>query len=141
MKRWDFEGPFKPLHVMNPTRLAFIHSTLCQHLRLIFQLYITFFLYIIFLFHQVSVGNINYWFYIGFCISLGTLRGRGRLKIFDAQTQYCTIWRHEQFLKNYNIIKQIGHCCFVATRGAHGLVGAVFFQIFYRTDRGWFFHN
>ena len=29
----------------------------------------------------------------------------------------------------------------MATRGAHALVGAVFFQIFYRTDRGWFFHN
>nr|XP_023917488.1 ubiquinone biosynthesis O-methyltransferase, mitochondrial-like isoform X3 [Quercus suber]XP_023917496.1 ubiquinone biosynthesis O-methyltransferase, mitochondrial-like isoform X3 [Quercus suber]XP_023917504.1 ubiquinone biosynthesis O-methyltransferase, mitochondrial-like isoform X3 [Quercus suber] len=28
---WDFEGPFKPLHVMNPTRLAFIRSTLCRH--------------------------------------------------------------------------------------------------------------
>ncbi|KAK4583641.1 hypothetical protein RGQ29_026394, partial [Quercus rubra] len=28
---WNSEGPFKPLHVMNPTRLAFIRSTLCQH--------------------------------------------------------------------------------------------------------------
>ncbi|XP_050242557.1 ubiquinone biosynthesis O-methyltransferase, mitochondrial-like isoform X2 [Quercus robur] len=28
---WDSEGPFKPLHVMNPTRLAFIRSTLCRH--------------------------------------------------------------------------------------------------------------
>lgn len=28
---WDAEGPFKPLHVMNPTRLAFIRSTLCRH--------------------------------------------------------------------------------------------------------------
>ncbi|KAG6416832.1 hypothetical protein SASPL_124273 [Salvia splendens] len=25
---WDAEGPFKPLHAMNPTRLAFIRSTL-----------------------------------------------------------------------------------------------------------------
>ena len=29
--RWDSEGPFKPLHAMNPTRLAFIRSTLCRH--------------------------------------------------------------------------------------------------------------
>lgn len=28
---WDSEGPFKPLHNMNPTRLAFIRSTLCRH--------------------------------------------------------------------------------------------------------------
>ncbi|KAI7732881.1 hypothetical protein M8C21_015359, partial [Ambrosia artemisiifolia] len=28
---WDVEGPFKPLHVMNPTRLAFLRSTLCRH--------------------------------------------------------------------------------------------------------------
>ncbi|CAI0545447.1 unnamed protein product [Linum tenue] len=28
---WDSEGPFKPLHAMNPTRLAFIRSTLCRH--------------------------------------------------------------------------------------------------------------
>ncbi|KAL2476615.1 Ubiquinone biosynthesis O-methyltransferase [Abeliophyllum distichum] len=28
---WNAEGPFKPLHVMNPTRLAFIRSTLCRH--------------------------------------------------------------------------------------------------------------
>ncbi|XP_021275197.1 ubiquinone biosynthesis O-methyltransferase, mitochondrial isoform X4 [Herrania umbratica] len=28
---WDSEGPFKPLHIMNPTRLAFIRSTLCRH--------------------------------------------------------------------------------------------------------------
>nr|POE52434.1 ubiquinone biosynthesis o-methyltransferase, mitochondrial [Quercus suber] len=28
---WDSKGPFKPLHVMNPTRLAFIRSTLCRH--------------------------------------------------------------------------------------------------------------
>ncbi|XP_048141796.1 ubiquinone biosynthesis O-methyltransferase, mitochondrial-like isoform X3 [Rhodamnia argentea] len=28
---WDSEGPFKPLHLMNPTRLAFIRSTLCRH--------------------------------------------------------------------------------------------------------------
>ncbi|CAN1828784.1 Ubiquinone biosynthesis O-methyltransferase, mitochondrial [Linum perenne] len=30
---WDSEGPFKPLHEMNPTRLAFIRSTLCRHFR------------------------------------------------------------------------------------------------------------
>ncbi|KAK2984043.1 hypothetical protein RJ640_001204 [Escallonia rubra] len=29
--KWDAEGPFKPLHLMNPTRLAFIRSTLCRH--------------------------------------------------------------------------------------------------------------
>nr|AAM61022.1 dihydroxypolyprenylbenzoate methyltransferase [Arabidopsis thaliana] len=28
---WHSEGPFKPLHQMNPTRLAFIRSTLCRH--------------------------------------------------------------------------------------------------------------
>ncbi|KAK7856776.1 ubiquinone biosynthesis o-methyltransferase [Quercus suber] len=26
MNRWDSEGPFKPLHVMNPTRLTFIRT-------------------------------------------------------------------------------------------------------------------
>ncbi|KAL2316789.1 hypothetical protein Fmac_030665 [Flemingia macrophylla] len=30
---WDSEGPFKPLHAMNPTRLAFIRSALCRHFR------------------------------------------------------------------------------------------------------------
>ncbi|KAF2302989.1 hypothetical protein GH714_012330 [Hevea brasiliensis] len=30
---WDPEGPCKPLHAMNPTRLAFIRSTLCRHFR------------------------------------------------------------------------------------------------------------
>ncbi|XP_066369373.1 ubiquinone biosynthesis O-methyltransferase, mitochondrial-like [Miscanthus floridulus] len=30
---WDSSGPFKPLHVMNPTRLSFIRSTLCRHFR------------------------------------------------------------------------------------------------------------
>ncbi|KAJ8754383.1 hypothetical protein K2173_002834 [Erythroxylum novogranatense] len=30
---WDSEGPFKPLHAMNPTRVAFIRSTLCRHFR------------------------------------------------------------------------------------------------------------
>ncbi|KAJ4847021.1 Hexaprenyldihydroxybenzoate methyltransferase, mitochondrial [Turnera subulata] len=30
---WDSEGPFKPWHAMNPTRLAFIRSTLCRHFR------------------------------------------------------------------------------------------------------------
>ncbi|XP_076882952.1 ubiquinone biosynthesis O-methyltransferase, mitochondrial-like [Bidens hawaiensis] len=28
---WDAEGPFKPLHILNPTRLAFLRSTLCRH--------------------------------------------------------------------------------------------------------------
>ncbi|XP_042495163.1 ubiquinone biosynthesis O-methyltransferase-like [Macadamia integrifolia] len=31
---WDSEGPFKPLHALNPTRLSFIRSTLCRHFRL-----------------------------------------------------------------------------------------------------------
>lgn len=30
---WDHEGPFKPLHLMNPTRIGFIRSALCQHFR------------------------------------------------------------------------------------------------------------
>ncbi|KAJ8429716.1 hypothetical protein Cgig2_013788 [Carnegiea gigantea] len=30
---WDAEGPYKPLHALNPTRLAFIRSTLCHHFR------------------------------------------------------------------------------------------------------------
>lgn len=30
---WDCEGPFKPLHAMNPTRLAFIRSALCRHFK------------------------------------------------------------------------------------------------------------
>ncbi|XP_038985139.1 ubiquinone biosynthesis O-methyltransferase, mitochondrial isoform X5 [Phoenix dactylifera] len=30
---WDFEGPFKPLHLMNPTRVSFIRSTLCRHFK------------------------------------------------------------------------------------------------------------
>ncbi|KAF9589173.1 hypothetical protein IFM89_019489 [Coptis chinensis] len=30
---WDPQGPFKPLHIMNPTRLSFIRSTLCRHFR------------------------------------------------------------------------------------------------------------
>ncbi|KAI0492113.1 hypothetical protein KFK09_026378 [Dendrobium nobile] len=30
---WDFDGPFKPLHMMNPTRVSFIRSTLCRHFR------------------------------------------------------------------------------------------------------------
>ncbi|RLN39608.1 ubiquinone biosynthesis O-methyltransferase, mitochondrial-like isoform X1 [Panicum miliaceum] len=30
---WDANGPFKPLHLMNPTRLSFIRSTLCRHFR------------------------------------------------------------------------------------------------------------
>ncbi|XP_038902130.1 ubiquinone biosynthesis O-methyltransferase, mitochondrial [Benincasa hispida] len=30
---WDSEGPFKPLHALNPTRVSFIRSTLCRHFR------------------------------------------------------------------------------------------------------------
>lgn len=30
---WDSQGPFKPLHALNPTRLAFIRSALCRHFR------------------------------------------------------------------------------------------------------------
>ncbi|CAM0912811.1 unnamed protein product [Alopecurus aequalis] len=30
---WDSQGPFKPLHLMNPIRLSFIRSTLCRHFR------------------------------------------------------------------------------------------------------------
>ncbi|KAG6478991.1 hypothetical protein ZIOFF_062441 [Zingiber officinale] len=30
---WDSQGPFKPLHLMNPTRVSFIRSTLCRHFR------------------------------------------------------------------------------------------------------------
>ncbi|PAN25762.1 hypothetical protein PAHAL_4G324300 [Panicum hallii] len=30
---WDSNGPFKPLHLMNPTRLSFIRSTLCRYFR------------------------------------------------------------------------------------------------------------
>ncbi|KAK9690072.1 hypothetical protein RND81_09G102600 [Saponaria officinalis] len=30
---WDSDGPFKPLHALNPTRLAFIRLTLCHHFR------------------------------------------------------------------------------------------------------------
>ncbi|KAM0845835.1 hypothetical protein ACQ4PT_056076 [Festuca glaucescens] len=30
---WGSQGPFKPLHLMNPTRLSFIRSTLCRHFR------------------------------------------------------------------------------------------------------------
>lgn len=37
--RWDAEGPFKPLHALNPTRLAFIRSTLCHHFRWLFLLW------------------------------------------------------------------------------------------------------
>ncbi|XP_058100975.1 ubiquinone biosynthesis O-methyltransferase, mitochondrial [Magnolia sinica] len=28
---WDSDGPFKPLHSMNPTRVSFIRSMLCRH--------------------------------------------------------------------------------------------------------------
>nr|CAD1842225.1 unnamed protein product [Ananas comosus var. bracteatus] len=30
---WDSEGPFKPLHLLNPSRISFIRSTLCRHFR------------------------------------------------------------------------------------------------------------
>eukprot|EP00250_Pteridium_aquilinum_P000469 c10508_g2_i1 orf=156-1121(-) len=30
---WDSKGPFKPLHLMNPTRIAFIRSALCGHFK------------------------------------------------------------------------------------------------------------
>ncbi|KAG6604738.1 Ubiquinone biosynthesis O-methyltransferase, mitochondrial, partial [Cucurbita argyrosperma subsp. sororia] len=30
---WDSEGPFKPLHALNPARVSFIRSTLCRHFR------------------------------------------------------------------------------------------------------------
>ncbi|PKA46845.1 Hexaprenyldihydroxybenzoate methyltransferase, mitochondrial [Apostasia shenzhenica] len=30
---WDSKGPFKPLHLMNPTRVSFIRSMLCRHFR------------------------------------------------------------------------------------------------------------
>jgi 2-polyprenyl-6-hydroxyphenyl methylase/3-demethylubiquinone-9 3-methyltransferase len=28
---WDVDGPFRPLHALNPTRLGFIRTTICQH--------------------------------------------------------------------------------------------------------------
>ncbi|KAI5083054.1 hypothetical protein GOP47_0002797 [Adiantum capillus-veneris] len=30
---WDSKGPFKPLHMMNPTRISFIRSALCRHFK------------------------------------------------------------------------------------------------------------
>ncbi|RWW23420.1 hypothetical protein GW17_00012334 [Ensete ventricosum] len=30
---WDSQGPFQPLHLMNPTRISFIRSTLCRYFR------------------------------------------------------------------------------------------------------------
>ncbi|GAA0176138.1 methyltransferase [Lithospermum erythrorhizon] len=30
-KWWEFDGPHKTLHALNPTRVAFIRSTLCRH--------------------------------------------------------------------------------------------------------------
>lgn len=30
---WDTKGPFKPLHMMNPTRISFIRSAICCHFR------------------------------------------------------------------------------------------------------------
>jgi len=31
---WDPNGPFKPLHQLNPTRIAFVKEQLCTHFRL-----------------------------------------------------------------------------------------------------------
>jgi len=31
---WDPKGPFKPLHQLNPTRIAFIKEQICQHFNL-----------------------------------------------------------------------------------------------------------
>lgn len=28
---WDEQGPFKPLHRMNPTRISYIHGQICDH--------------------------------------------------------------------------------------------------------------
>ncbi|KAG0500450.1 hypothetical protein HPP92_000522 [Vanilla planifolia] len=30
---WDLEGPFKPLHLINPARVSFIRSALCRYFR------------------------------------------------------------------------------------------------------------
>ncbi|CAM6033648.1 unnamed protein product [Sphagnum compactum] len=30
---WDYQGPFKPLHIMNQIRISFIRSTICRHFR------------------------------------------------------------------------------------------------------------
>lgn len=30
---WDPKGPYKPLHVMNPTRVSYIRSSICKHFR------------------------------------------------------------------------------------------------------------
>lgn len=44
MIRWDADGPFRPLHVMNPTRLAFIRSTLCRHFGFVPSLFFVLFI-------------------------------------------------------------------------------------------------
>jgi hypothetical protein len=31
--RWDYQGPFKPLHIMNQIRISFIRSAICRHFR------------------------------------------------------------------------------------------------------------
>jgi hypothetical protein len=31
--RWDPKGPYKPLHVMNPTRVSYVRSSICKHFR------------------------------------------------------------------------------------------------------------
>ncbi|MCO5605155.1 hypothetical protein L7F22_059335 [Adiantum nelumboides] len=30
---WDSRGPFKPLHMMNPTRISFLRSAFCRHFK------------------------------------------------------------------------------------------------------------
>jgi hypothetical protein len=30
---WDYQGPFKPLHIMNQIRISFIRSAICRHFR------------------------------------------------------------------------------------------------------------
>lgn len=29
--RWDPKGPYKPLHIMNPTRVSYVRSQICKH--------------------------------------------------------------------------------------------------------------
>ncbi len=31
--RWDYQGTFKPLHIMNQIRISFIRSAICRHFR------------------------------------------------------------------------------------------------------------
>ncbi|KAG0574600.1 hypothetical protein KC19_VG275500 [Ceratodon purpureus] len=30
---WDPKGPYKPLHIMNPTRVSYVRSAICKHFR------------------------------------------------------------------------------------------------------------